>query len=199
MSSQAVRIAGRPSLVTDRAERGGCRLAHERGLVAGRQCDQAVERGVVDILVLATRPRRDLDDRRVGVGERAQQLDVWPPGRQFHRSSTDGRSDVGEPRRQHMVGERAASLQRAERCGPDLGFVVEQRVGGGASVPSMAGDHDGSEPIGGRRHWRSRSVSQMMANAKAKAITIADSTPVSTAMPPLAAAARTRRMGPGRR
>ena len=56
-----------------------------------------------------------------------------------------------------------------------------------------------AEALGGRGHCWSRSVSQMIAMASAKAITIADSTPVRMAIPPLAAAASTRRIGPGRR
>ena len=97
-------IAGRPTLVADRPERGDGRLADERVVGSIRRARSAASSdGVAARLVFAARPRRHLDDGGVVVVQRAEQVDVGMACGDLGGPSPDG---AGRDRRRDCAQRR---------------------------------------------------------------------------------------------
>jgi hypothetical protein len=180
------------AVIADRAEGGDCRLAHERiGRLAGQR-DERRELALADPLVLAAGPRRDLDDRLIPVVERAEEVDRGVAGGDGDGAAAHGRIRIVEGGPQPVVVEGAEALERTQRGGPHVGVVGAEPGLRCRHVAGVAGEGDGAAVD----HRFSRSVSVTTSHARPKAVTVATRAPITTASPPLATAAQTRRSGP---
>src|SRR5690606_16731444 len=95
-----------------------------------------------------------------------------------------------------VVRERSGTVEGAEHGDPHRRIAVASSCFDRLDVAGVSGDHHLAQTVGGHR-WSKPDI-QITAQAMANAITIADSTPVRMPIPPLAASARIRRIGPGR-
>ena len=93
------------------------------------------------------------------------------------------------------IGKHAESLQGSERGGTHRGISVLQTSGGGGDVARVSGDGDRTAIDG--RHCLRRSVRVITTYAVPKAIVIATTAPITSAMPELATTAHKRRRGLG--
>ena len=142
--------------------------------------------------MLTAGPCRGLDDALIGVAQRTQQVDVGVAGGDRHGAASHGGVGVVERSPQAVVGERAEALQRAERGRPHVAGGRREPGLGRRHIAGVAGEGDGA-PID---HFFSRSVNVTTIHARPKPVTVATATPITTASPPLATAAHTRRSGP---
>jgi hypothetical protein len=106
--------------------------------------DEDGEDLVGDLFVFAARPRRDFDDRRVGVGEQRAEVDATVVGGDPCRPPAHGRVGVGERRYEATVVELAEPFERSEcRC-PYRRIVVAQCLVGRGRITGVPRDCDRS-------------------------------------------------------
>ena len=157
---------GRARRRSRRARRPPTRAPAASPARAGRQRPTSgASSSVADPLVLAARPRRHLDDGRVGVVEqrRAGRPRVaWP---RLDAPAVARRRRGRRTRREQVVVEPAEALERPERGRPHrrVGGVARPRraVAGVARVPGR-----GHRPPASVGHCLSRSVSVVTINAR---------------------------------
>ena len=107
------------------------------------------------------------------------------------RRRTAGSGSPNAARRRSSV-EHAEALQRAERGRPHVAGGRSEPGLGRRHVAGVTGEGDGA-PID---HFLSRSVNVTTIHARPKPVTVAKTAPITTARPPLATTAHTRRSGP---
>jgi hypothetical protein len=135
------RIEG--SLVTDRAEGGDARFAGERIRREIRcQIDQPVQHVVADLASFAARPRRNLDDRVVRIGQRTSQVDARVAGGDRRGPPPDRCVGVGEGGDDVAVGGRAEALEGAEGCGANRRIGRVESCPGRVRIALVPGEGD---------------------------------------------------------
>ena len=196
----AANTADEPPVVADRPEGGDGGLANE-GVAArtdaGGQRDDGGQHVVGHPLVLAARPRGDLDHGGVGIGQRSPQVDTGSGGGELDGSAPHAGVGILEGAGEPGVVERTESVERAERGGPHAGVGVGQALLGRHHVAGVPGQCHG--PPVHERQDLSRSVSVVTTQARLKAVTVASTAPMTIANPDPATTAHTRRSRPADR
>ena len=197
LSPVAARIAGRPrsSPIAPSAATAASRT--ERVVGRSGEGDQPLEDGRAVRLVLAARPCRHLDDGRVVVVQRADEVDVGMVRGHLGSAPPDGAVGVGERPREHVVVEDADALQGAQRRCPHGRVVAVQSTPSRGGIAPVAGDGDVA-PGGRGGHCLSRSVMVVTSQARPNAVTVASTTPITIARPEPATTAQIRRKMLGR-
>ena len=159
-------------LVADRPEGGDARLAHERiGRSGCRQLDQPTEHLVSDVVTLTARPRRNLDNHRVRVGEGSEKVDAGVGGGDRRGAVADGGGGIGQRLPYVGVVSSTEPLEGPEGGGAHTGIARQQPGAGRCHVAVVPGQRDaaprrlvqrlnpsaGSSSSSRSRRWRTRS------------------------------------------
>lgn len=144
--------------------------------------------------MFAAGPGGNFDHANVEVVQRADEIDIGVSGGHFSSSTSNRRIGVIDCTGDLTIGERSEAFQRSECRGSHLRVVIGEPVPCRVDIAAMAGDRNFTSS----GHDFKRSVRVITTNAALNAMMIANTAPMTTAMPALAAAAQTRRRTLGR-
>ncbi len=142
---------GKAGLVADRPEGGDGGLPHERigmGLDRGDQAGDGSSAHRTDVGSLTQRPRGNLGDEGVVVGQQGHEVDLRTVAGLGGGAAANGGGGVGEAGSQLFRGEHAEATEGAEGRRPDRGGGVSEERPGQRTVTGVSGHGGLASPLG---------------------------------------------------